>query len=200
MKGYYIMEDSIKKLYSLYDQANPRLCRKAIKGFAESILGVIFPELAEETMDTLEKYTELFNHNKHLLTQILTCLSQDFHQDLDREKIIDDFYAALPQLASCLKEDAVFIADQDPAAFNFEEVILCYPGFYAIGLYRVSHLLYGMGVRLLPRVLCEHAHSKTGIDIHPAAKIGHPFFIDHGTGVVIGKQLKLETESKFFKV
>lgn len=193
------MEESINKLYSLYDTASPRLCKQAIANFAETILGVLFPELADQDLKDIDSFREYVMENKKFLDTILNCLKADFHQDLDHQAITDHFYAELPQIAEQLKEDARFIADQDPAAFNFEEVVLCYPGFYAIALYRVSHYLYHQGVRLLPRVLCEHAHSKTGIDIHPAAKIGHPFFIDHGTGVVIGETTIIGNRVKIFQ-
>lgn len=193
------MEDFINKLYSLYDQNNPRLCKQSIAKFADSILGVLFPEVAESPVHTIEDYSVYVNQNKNYLTQIFNCLRADFHQEFDSEKVIEDFYNQLPKLAQTLKEDAKFIATQDPAAHSIEEVILCYPGMYAIGLYRISNLLYSMGVRLLPRVLCEHAHSKTGIDIHPAATIDSPFFIDHGTGIVIGETTKIGKRVKIFQ-
>ena len=83
--------------------------------------------------------------------------------------------------------DVSFAFESDPAASSTDEIILCYPGFYAIAVYRLSHELYKSGVPILPRMISEYAHSMTGIDIHPGATIGSPFFIDHGTGVVIGE-------------
>ena len=77
--------------------------------------------------------------------------------------------------------------DSDPAATGIDEIVACYPGLYAIAVYRVAHHLLGLGAEVLPRMLTEHAHSRTGIDIHPGATIGESFFIDHGTGIVIGE-------------
>jgi serine O-acetyltransferase len=79
------------------------------------------------------------------------------------------------------------VYDGDPAANSYDEIIFSYPGIYALGVYRVAHKLFEYGVPLLPRIMTEHAHSTTGIDIHPGARIGERFVIDHGTGVVIGE-------------
>jgi len=94
---------------------------------------------------------------------------------------------AVPQLRAALKEDLAAALRVDPAAESSWEVVCAYPGFYAVTAYRLAHELYGSGVPLLPRLMTELAHSRTGIDIHPGAQIGPGFFIDHGTGVVIGQ-------------
>ena len=80
-----------------------------------------------------------------------------------------------------------------------EEIILCYPGFYCISVYRLAHILYELGVPVLPRVMTEYAHGKTGIDIHPGAEIGSPFFIDHGTGIVIGETAMIGEHVKIYQ-
>jgi serine O-acetyltransferase len=80
-----------------------------------------------------------------------------------------------------------------------EEVILCYPGFYALTIHRLSHILYQEEVPVLPRIMSEHAHSKTGIDIHPGARIGNKFFIDHGTGIVIGETAEVGNNVKIYQ-
>ena len=98
-----------------------------------------------------------------------------------------EFAKVLPEIRSFLEEDLRAAFRGDPAAESLEEVALCYPGFYAVTVYRMAHRLYEMGVPVLPRRLTEWAHSCTGIDIHPGAVIGPGFFIDHGTGVVIGQ-------------
>ena len=91
------------------------------------------------------------------------------------------------KIRGMLKADAEFAYQCDPAAGSVAEVIICYPGFFAIAVHRLASRLYREGMRLYARILSEYAHSKTGIDIHPGAEIGSPFFIDHGTGVVIGE-------------
>lgn len=101
--------------------------------------------------------------------------------------IVQDFAAALPPLRRLLDSDVMAAYNGDPAAHSVDEVLLCYPGVLAIIHHRVAHHLYRAGVPLVARVLAEIAHSDTGIDIHPGAEIGGSFFIDHGTGVVIGE-------------
>jgi serine O-acetyltransferase len=95
--------------------------------------------------------------------------------------------------------DAALIADNDPAATGMDEVIMTYPGFYAILVYRLAHKLALSGVPLLPRVMTEYAHSLTGIDIHPKATIDSPFFIDHGTGIVIGETAIIGKNVKIYQ-
>lgn len=102
------------------------------------------------------------------------------------EKAVFDFYDALETIYAGLREDAAKIYENDPAATSVHEVIVSYPGFYAIAVYRIAHRLSQLNIPILPRILSEHAHGKTGVDIHPAAIIGVPFVIDHGTGIVIG--------------
>ena len=86
-----------------------------------------------------------------------------------------------------LKTDIDAVYEGDPASFDYNEIIMCYPGLFAILVYRIAHILHTLNVPYLPRMLSEYAHSFTGIDIHPGATIGHHFFIDHGTGIVIGE-------------
>ncbi len=94
--------------------------------------------------------------------------------------------AALPALRATLRGDVGAAYKSDPAAESLEDIVFSYPGIFAISAYRIAHILYEQGVPMIPRILTEHAHTRTGIDIHPGAKIGQRFFIDHGTGVVIG--------------
>ena len=103
------------------------------------------------------------------------------------EQLVERFLAGLPAVLETLEADARAILEGDPAARSYDEVVLTYPGFYAIAMYRVAHLLWTLGLPLLPRLLTEFAHEKTGIDIHPGATIGRRFCIDHGTGVVVGE-------------
>ena len=100
---------------------------------------------------------------------------------------ISFFCNEVKKLKNILLEDAEFTYQCDPASEGTEEIILTYPGFFAVFCYRIAHILKSVNVRLLPRMISEFAHTQTGIDIHPGATIGHPFCIDHGTGIVIGE-------------
>ena len=97
------------------------------------------------------------------------------------------FLQSLPHTRSLLLKDIQAAFEGDPAAKSFTEIVICYPGFFAVTVYRIAHTLQGLGIPLLPRMMTEYAHRLTGIDIHPGARIGEFFFIDHGTGVVIGE-------------
>ncbi len=103
------------------------------------------------------------------------------------EKITFDFFDTLPKIREYIETDLEASYEGDPAAYNKDEIICTYPGFFAILTYRIAHELFLLGVPLIPRIMTEHAHSLTGIDIHPGTTIGKYFFIDHGTGIVIGE-------------
>jgi len=107
--------------------------------------------------------------------------------DRDPKAIVDEFVAALPEVRRLVETDVQAAYDGDPAATSRMEVVMAYPGLYAVTIHRLAHVLYKLKVPIIPRVMSELAHSKTGIDIHPGATIGESFFIDHGTGVVIGE-------------
>ena len=109
------------------------------------------------------------------------------------------FFSCIPAIYESLIQDAQLFVDFDPAARSRESVILYYPGFYAISVYRLSHELYRLKIPYLPRMISEYSHSKTGIDIHPAAKIGEYFMIDHGTGIVIGETSVIGRDVKMYQ-
>jgi serine O-acetyltransferase len=115
------------------------------------------------------------------------------------EATVEDFFEKLPKLSEILDLDALAALQGDPAAYSREEIIMTYPGFYAVIIYRLAHGLQELGVPLLPRLMTEYAHEKTGIDIHPGAKIGESFFIDHGTGVVIGETSNIGKNVKIYQ-
>lgn len=119
--------------------------------------------------------------------------------DVDCESIVQAFFDKLPEAYTMLLKDADAILKGDPAAKHIEEVILSYPGFFAIYVYRVSHILHRLKLPIVPRLLSEYAHGKTGIDIHPGASIGESFFIDHGTGVVIGETTGIGNHVKIYQ-
>ena len=115
------------------------------------------------------------------------------------ENITYDFMEKIPQIRSYLETDVQAAFDGDPAARSKDEVILSYPGVYAISVYRIAHELFVQGVPMIPRIMTEHAHSITGIDIHPGATIGKYFFIDHGTGIVIGETTVIGEHVKMYQ-
>lgn len=115
------------------------------------------------------------------------------------QKLSEEFFTELPEVYSRLTTDAEAFLANDPAALSLEEVFQAYPGFYAIAVYRVSNVLWIKGIKALARLLTEYAHSKTGVDIHPGATIGQSFFIDHGTGVVVGETAILGNHVKIYQ-
>lgn len=118
---------------------------------------------------------------------------------LRAESIVKKFLRKLPDLRAILATDVQAAYDGDPAAYNTDEVIFSYPGVFAITVNRIAHELYVLEVPLIPRIMTEYAHNLTGIDIHPGAKIGSYFFIDHGTGVVIGETTEIGTGAKIYQ-
>ncbi|GAB6007455.1 serine O-acetyltransferase EpsC [Dysgonomonas reticulitermitis] len=121
---------------------------------------------------------------------------------LDRkqaEEIVDKFIAKLPELQDQLYEEAEEYSLNDPAAKSVEEVILTYPGFFAQVVYRISHEFYKMNTPIIPRLFSEYAHSKVGIDINPGAEVGRAFYIDHGTGIVIGETTIIGDNVKIYQ-
>ena len=115
------------------------------------------------------------------------------------EEITFDFMNKLPKIRAFIETDVQAAYDGDPAAFNKDEIIYSYPGLYAILVNRIAHELFMLGVPLIPRIMTEYAHSKTGIDIHPGATIGKYFFIDHGTGIVVGETTIIGNNVKIYQ-
>lgn len=153
------------------------------------------------TKDCANTPTENTHQSYQHLVESLACLLDPLQSQLsvDKSAIIDQFFDELPSVFESLLLDAQAIEANDPAASNLEEVVAVYPGFYAICVYRLAHVLLQLGVPLLPRMFTEHAHGRTGIDIHPGAQIGESFFIDHGTGVVIGETTEIGHHVKIYQ-
>ena len=124
-------------------------------------------------------------------------LENDF--DADAQLVAIRFLESLPEIRSVLADDVRAAFDGDPAARNLDEILFCYPGLTAITVFRLAHELWKLGVPLMPRMMTEYAHGKTGIDIHPGATIGPRFFIDHGTGVVIGETTEIGRNVKIYQ-
>ena len=131
------------------------------------------------------------------------CIHPDKRVAMDLEALAQqkavELLKRLPDVRSILETDVQAAFEGDPAAKSYHEIIFCYPGLEAVSVYRIAHELLLLGVPLVPRMMTEHAHSKTGIDIHPGARIGPGFFIDHGTGVVIGETCDIGTNVKLYQ-
>ena len=153
-----------------------------ITDWLDDLFRIIFPEKA---LDGIQ-IELLLDQNKTRFIAILTEINKDETTSKSRE-VAESFYAKLQELYASMQQDAQAILDTDPAADCIQEIINSYPGFFAIEVYRIANAITSLSNCLLPRILTEYAHSKTGIDIHPSATIGVPFIIDHGTGIVIGE-------------
>lgn len=143
-------------------------------------------EVLVDLQNRLEEALFLTLHRRHVAKQGArdTCRRK-------AKSIAGRTLAALPELRARLAQDVQIAYEADPAATGTDEVIACYPGLYAIAIYRAANRILHEGGELLPRMMAEHAHARTGIDIHPGATIGSPFFIDHGTGIVIGETARI---------
>lgn len=166
--------------------------RKFISGF----LRLAFPQYADKAFERVEEIESATILLLHDLRKIISSLIDDKEEV---ELVIKNFTAALPGIIRKLDLDSRAIFEGDPAAKNEDEVILAYPGFLAIIFYRVAHELYLLGVPVIPRILSEFAHERTGIDIHPGAEIGESFCIDHGTGIVIGETTVIGDRVKIYQ-
>jgi len=129
----------------------------------------------------------------HILDKTRPCAN------CNHEAMSTRFFQQLPEIYRILNTDIDAIQQGDPAARTEFEIIRAYPGFYALSFYRIAHALHQLNIPLLPRILTEYAHSKTGIDIHPAARIGEHFMIDHGTGIVIGETSVIGEHVKMYQ-
>lgn len=160
--------------------------------FIFSLKGVFFPRNVKIFK---QNYALMKKNYKKLLKQVKKITGEALNINI----LAADFILELPKIDLLLKSDLEAIYDGDPACKLIEEIILCYPGFFAIFIYRIAHALYEQKILLLPRIMTEYAHSKTGIDIHPGATIGHHFMIDHGTGIVIGETTVIGNYVKIYQ-
>jgi len=155
---------------------------------------LFFPKsVKHKEVSDLEKDFELFKG------QFASLVYDVLYDGNKVDEVADTFFEAIPDIYQKLIKDAYAVLNFDPAARSLEEVLVAYPGFYATAIYRLSHQLYQQNIKILPRLFTEYAHSKTGIDIHPGAKIGESFFIDHGTGIVIGETTIIGNNVKLYQ-
>jgi len=156
-----------------------------IKELFVDIMALLFPSFSVQRLSSVDLINERIDNIQKRLEKLLT-----HHPALGINKpyeLSHDFLASLENIETQIGMDIEAIYMGDPAAKSNEEIVRSYPGFYAIAAYRIAHCLHNLGVSVLPRMITELAHCRTGIDIHPGAQIGHSFCIDHGTGVVIGE-------------
>jgi serine O-acetyltransferase len=181
--------------------------KKAVAKLCDDLLHLLFPGFFSEEAVSSE---ELPSAAQEIIDQIADQLESAIAVSLRDEKqpesdlqkkaisITERFFTGIPAVRALLKTDVEAAYAGDPAARSLEEIVLAYPGLEAVAIQRVAHLLYKEDVPLLPRMMTEWAHSRTGIDIHPGATIGSHFFIDHGTGVVIGETCVIGDRVKLY--
>lgn len=167
--------------------------KKKMESFVSQLYHVLF---LSQSLNGEDQINIEFGELHKILFDLIKNTSED---EVFAEKQTDDFFLVLPDLYNTLILDAESILEFDPATESLEEILLAYPGFFATYVYRISHQLWIQKVKILPRVISEYAHSRTGIDIHPGAAIGEHFFIDHGTGIVIGETTVIGNYVKLYQ-
>lgn len=180
--------------------------REAVDCLAHDLLQLLFPGFFQRNVFTRERLTDFLEehlqriHN-NLLKEIGKCLDFDPNAAEGRSAAAEANYilGSFSAIRRLLQTDVEAAYRGDPAARSYEEIILAYPCTLAISLYRIAHIAYERNISLLPRMLTEFAHRRTGIDIHPGATIGSHFFIDHGTGVVIGETTTIGSNVKIYQ-
>lgn len=177
--------------------------RKEVVKVIKDLQSLLFPDYfkhSEGSENVLSQTELLLNIYNRLRSQIAG--AYEFNgtpPEKSPEAICDEFIAQLPLVKMMLVKDIEAIYEGDPAAKCHEEVLICYPGFYAVSIYRIANVLYRLRVPLIPRIMTEFAHEKTGVDIHAGATIGEYFCIDHGTGIVIGETTTIGNRVKIYQ-
>ena len=167
--------------------------KNKINELIELIQHYFYPDYFEEVIGNIDEYKNL------KILEIKFNLINELNKTGNNINIADEFMKKLDEVKEIYDKDIMAINDGDPASNSLQEIILCYPGALAILSYRIAHVLYKLNVKLIPRFITEYAHSKTGIDIHPGAEIGNSFFIDHGTGIVIGETTIIGDNVKIYQ-
>jgi serine O-acetyltransferase len=169
--------------------------KRDVAVFVDELLGILFGQLSEGAAGTADELQARLTLAMRDLRHLVLPLAKPGEAD----RVVAAFDAVLPELHDRLEQDARAITEGDPAAESHDEVISAYPGFLAIAIHRIAHELCDLGVPILPRLLAEVAHTRTGIDIHPGATIGRSFCIDHGTGIVIGETAVIGNDVKLYQ-
>jgi len=166
-----------------------------VEGFVDEVMALFFPQRAADVRAPEDEVRARLTLLRADLERVLCTVVPDERST----QLAGRFSALLPGIYGMLRADAAAIAAGDPAAESLEEVIAAYPGFIAIAVHRLAHGLHTLDVPLLPRLLSEVAHGRTGVDIHPGAQVGLSFCIDHGTGIVIGETAVIGDEVKIYQ-
>ncbi|SIS82877.1 serine O-acetyltransferase [Belliella pelovolcani] len=191
------MDQLVDKIFKSHQDCPECPSPKLVQTFFDSLLGLLFPEYA---LDIIRERKEVESNLVALQDQFAKILNKNKHlHQGDGELLSKQFFAKLSEVFDLIHQDVDAMFAGDPASKSRAEILRCYPGFYAIAAYRISHEMYLMGIRMIPRIITEYAHSKTGIDIHPGASIGHHFCIDHGTGLVIGETTVIGNHVKLYQ-
>lgn len=192
-----INKEFIQTLFKRQQRSQALPSNQSIADWAFHLIGLLFPELTDKIYNSPEEieaeFVQLQKDLNHLLDATQAC------KDCNNDVIAKQFIHRVSSLYDTLKTDISALTSGDPAANNEFEVIRTYPGFWAIAFYRIAHELLLLNTPLIPRILTEYAHSKTGIDIHPGAQIGEYLCIDHGTGIVIGETAVIGNHVKLYQ-
>jgi serine O-acetyltransferase len=187
-------DEIIAAIHDLTEILYPGFRRR--EGLHHGNIAYYVGDLVDRLHDRLT--TQIGRALRHEAGATSDCTSQEDYEALGQAKTLQ-FLDQLPELRSVLATDVQAAFDGDPACKSPDEVIFCYPGLEAITVYRLAHLLHELGIPFIPRMMTEWAHSRTGIDIHPGATIGEYFFIDHGTGVVLGETCEIGRRVKLYQ-
>lgn len=190
-------ESFLRTLFNRHAECPECPTTSEVGAFFDDLLGVMFPDHALVKFDSFPRFELHVLNLKEALYEML--YMRPNREDLHMPNKAELFFESLPEIYHLLNEDVEAMYSGDPAAESPGEVVRSYPGFYAIAAYRVAHRLYQLGVKVIPRILTEYAHQKTGIDIHPGATIGSHFCIDHGTGIVIGSTCVIGDHVKLYQ-
>ncbi|WP_113738551.1 serine O-acetyltransferase [Blattabacterium clevelandi] len=187
----------LKKLFENHKNKwkYPFLNKNTYKKFVEDLFHFLFTpdQYLLEGIDSLKKNYQKLKHK-------LYSIFMEFNfEEKKSKKYVQIFFKNIPNIYQILITDANAILNFDPAATVIEEIFLSYPGFFATALYRIAHQLWILKIPILPRMITEYAHRKTGVDIHASAEIGKDFVIDHGTGIVIGSSTKIGNSVKIYQ-
>ncbi len=187
----------ISQLEEQHSAYNQQISKVRTVEFAEQLLAVLFPEFGKNDGLTIAEIEWSFEKLETELLQLLRSINPA--EGRRNVRTVNQFFDNLQTVYELLQLDVKAILNGDPAAKDETEVIQSYPGFFAIAVYRIAHLLWSLNVERIPRILTEYAHEKTGIDIHPGARIGVSFCIDHGTGIVIGETTEIGENVKIYQ-
>ncbi len=215
-----LRQEIVKSIVATYENSHgfnhiegPNLPDKqAVLDILQDLISIVFPSFDKERAlhwdmvegvigDLVDKvYKNLVYQVSRAITYSAWTKQENIADVKDKAiASVENLLRSIPDIRNAIKTDVQAAYDGDPAAQSFEEVIIAYPGLYAITVHRLAHNLFNSDIPIIPRIMNEHAHSKTGIDLHPGATIGNYFFIDHGTGVVIGETTTIGNYVKIYQ-